>query len=135
MSPIIPLTVSAFAFIATSATGPQPKVYYSKNYYFEEKAELIVERLEKQGCKCIDAGAYPPYKRCRIFVDNDTLKFSDINIYNEIDGVTIVQLNNIKYHESVFDTSDGDSLNLNSKDLLNKIFEREVVNRIIKNVP
>lgn len=137
-SPILPITISAFAFIATSYKSPQPKVYYFKNYSIQETQQTIIKRLEDAGqrkCHIVENKNLPAHKYCRLFIKNDTIKFIDIDIYETKNGQTKIELNTIKYDEAVFNEKDGENLDNTKKELLKNIFEREVINKIIKRTP
>lgn len=138
LSPTIPIAISAFAFMATSKGGPQPEVNYFLYYHIQENQQTIIKRLEDAGQeKCIDSDNknLPPYKFCRLFIKNDTVKFIDIDVYETKSGQTAIQLNTIKYDEVIFNQKDGDNLDSTKKELLKNIFEREVLNKMIKNAP
>jgi hypothetical protein len=138
LSPIIPITISAFAFVATSKGGPQPEVNYFENYHIRESQQTIIRRLEDAGQeKCLESENknLPPFKFCRLFIKNDTIKFIDIDIYETKNGQTTIELNTIKYDEDIFNQNDGENLDSTKKELLKNIFEREVLNEIIKNAP
>jgi hypothetical protein len=138
LSPSIPIAISVFAFMATSEGGPQPKVYYFQYYQIQETQQTIIKRLEDAGQeKCLDSDnkKLSPFKFCRLFIKNDTVKFIDIDVYETKSGQTAIQLNSIKYDEDIFNQKNGDNLDSTRKKILKNIFEREVLNKMIKNAP
>jgi hypothetical protein len=138
ISPIVPITVSAFAFAATSKGGPKPEVQYFESYLIQNSQENIIERLELSGHdKCLDSknSNLPHHKYCRVSVNNDTIRYIDIDVFQTNEGFTEIELNQIKYNEDVLGEADGEKLDSSKKELLKKIFEREVLNKIIKNTP
>ena len=138
ISPIIPLTISAFAFMATSKGGPQPEVDYFEYYHVHESNQTIIQRLEDAGQgKCLESENknLPPFKFCRLYIKNDSITFIDIDIYETKNGQTTIELNTINYDEDIFNQNDGKNLDSTKKELLKNIFEREVLNEIIKKAP
>lgn len=138
LSPIIPITISVFAFVATSKSGPQPKVNYFEYYHIRGSQQTVIRRLEDAGQeRCLESENknLPPFKFCRLFIKNDTIKFIDIDVYETKNGQTTIKLNTIKYNEDKFNQNDGENLDSTKKELLKNIFEREVLNEIIKKTP
>lgn len=136
LSPIIPLLISVFAFMATSKGGPQPEVSYFDYYSVNEPQEVVLKRLKDSGQEeCIDSEneKLPPYKFCRVFIKNDTVEFIDMDVYEKGSTQCLVKLNTITYDEEILNEKNGDSLDTKKKEMLRKIFEREVLNKIVLN--
>ncbi|MGX7666753.1 hypothetical protein [Flavobacterium pedocola] len=134
LHPIIPIVAASFAFMATSRAKVEPEEHYFEYYHVRETQQAIVKKLESTGeAECIDSENknLPPYKFCRLFSDNDSIEFFDIDIHETKNGQTAIELISIQYDEDIFNQDDG--LDEENKELLKKIFERDVINKLIKN--
>ncbi|HIA35943.1 MAG TPA: hypothetical protein EYN89_04195 [Flavobacteriales bacterium] len=137
LTPYIPLTLSAFAFIATSEGGPQPEVYYFDIYFIDKPQDRIVSIIDSEWSEdCYESknSNLPQHKYCRIFIKNDTVRFFDIDVNETKNGKTMVKLNKVKYEVEVLGQEDGEKLDDNLKAELKRIFEREIIEKL-KNAP